>query len=117
MDHVTAPQVKLNEREKEIARKLVESMRTKWKPESYRDEYEKALKDLIHRKLSGKKIQAPKEKKSNRPSNVIDLVEILQKSLRQKGTDSGTETKSARSSRTASRTVKATAHHKRRKAA
>jgi DNA end-binding protein Ku len=117
MDHVTAPQGKINDREKEIARKLVESMRTKWKPESYRDEYEKALKDLIRRKLSGKKIEAPKEKKSDRPSNVIDLVEILQKSLRQKGGDSSSGTKASRSSRAVQRHTKSVAHSKRRKAA
>jgi DNA end-binding protein Ku len=93
MDLVTAPKVKLTDREKEIARKLVESMRTEWKPESYHDEYEQALKDLIKKKLSGKKITAPKEKKSTQPDNVIDLVEILQKSLRQNS--SGTSAKPA----------------------
>jgi DNA end-binding protein Ku len=88
MDLVTKPSVKVSDREKEIARKLVESMRTDWKPESYHDEYEKALKDLIDQKLAGKKIRAPKEKKAELPGNVIDLVEILQKSLRQKGSAS-----------------------------
>ena len=88
MDLVTKPDAKINEREKEIARKLVESMRTKWKPESFHDDYEKALKDLIHQKLAGKKIKPAKEKKADQPDNVIDLVEILQKSLRQKGSSS-----------------------------
>jgi DNA end-binding protein Ku len=80
---VSAPEVKIQEREREIARKLVDSMKTKWKPEAFKDEYEKALKDLIAKKLSGKKIVAPKQPKSQ-PSNVIDLVAILQKSLHQK---------------------------------
>jgi DNA end-binding protein Ku len=82
---VSAPEVKIQERERDIARKLVESMKTKWNPGAFKDEYEKALKELIARKLSGKKIKAPKATKSTQPSNVIDLVEILQKSLHQKG--------------------------------
>jgi DNA end-binding protein Ku len=106
MDLVTAPQVKINDREREIARKLVESMRTKWKPEIYHDEYEKALKDLIHRKLAGKNIRPSKEKKPERPDNVIDLVEILQKSLREKGGESESKTKSkSRATQAKSRAV------------
>jgi DNA end-binding protein Ku len=98
MDLVTEPKVKLNDREKEIARKLVESMRTTWKPESYHDDYEKALKELIDQKLAGKKIRAPKTKKTERPGNVIDLVEVLQQSLRQKG--AGTAEKPQRAAKT-----------------
>jgi len=80
---VSAPEVRIQEREREIARKLVDSMKTKWKPESFKDDYEKALKDLIARKLSGKKI-ATHRQATGKPSNVIDLVAILQKSLHQK---------------------------------
>jgi DNA end-binding protein Ku len=115
MDLVTAPQVKINDREREIARKLVESMRTKWKPEIYHDEYEKALKDLIHRKLAGKTIRTPKEKKTGRPDNVIDLVEILQKSLREKGGEP--EVKSKSKSRATQAKSKAVTASKRRRAA
>jgi DNA end-binding protein Ku len=83
-DTVTVPEVKVSEREKEMARKLVESMETEWDPHDYKDEYEKALKAMIHDKVSGKK---PRQevKKEARPSNVIDLVDILQKSLRSTG--------------------------------
>jgi DNA end-binding protein Ku len=115
MDTVTAPQVKINDREREIARKLVESMRTDWKPASFHDEYEKALKDLIQRKLSGKKISAPKEAKAKHPSNVIDLVAILQQSLQQKGgsTSSAKKTRPAKA-RSSAKTVSSA---KRRRAA
>ncbi len=87
MDLVTAPKVSIKDREREIAQKLVESMKTKWEPKSYQDDYEAALKELIHKKLSGKKIRASKVTKAERPSNVIDLVEILRKSLKQKSPD------------------------------
>ena len=88
---VTAPDVKLQDREREIAQKLVESMKSEWNPAAFHDEYEKALKDLIDRKLSGKKITPVKEAKVQ-PTNVIDLVEILQKSLNQKGSSSSKAT-------------------------
>ncbi len=85
VDFVTSPHVKIQEREREIARKLVESMKTKWEPKAFKDDYEIALKKLIARKLSGKRIHAPRETKEKQPDNVIDLVAILQKSLKQKG--------------------------------
>ena len=97
---VTAPEVKIQERERDIARKLVDSMKTKWKPDAFKDDYEKALKALIARKLSGKKIKHHKETKS-RPSNVIDLVEILQKSLHQTGSGSSAKRKAAPRKKTA----------------
>ena len=81
---------------------------------TFKDDYEKALKALITRKLSGKKITAPKASKPAEPSNVIDLVAILQKSLNQKGT--GTASSSPR--KTASKKeVKTHAKSRHRKAA
>jgi DNA end-binding protein Ku len=62
-------------------------MKTEWNPDAFKDDYEKALKDLIDRKLSGKKITATKEP-TKRPSNVIDLVDVLRQSLNQKGSNS-----------------------------
>ncbi len=48
------------------------------------DEYEKALHEMLKDKVAGKKpARAPKKEK--RPDNVIDLVEVLQKSLRSSG--------------------------------
>ncbi len=88
---ISAPEGTVQDRERDMARKLIESMKDEWNPDKYKDEYEHALKDLIKRKLSGKKITAPKETVS-RPSNVIDLVDILRQSLDQKG---GSSTKKA----------------------
>ena len=68
-----------------MARKLIESMKAEWNPDAFKDDYEKALKALIARKLSGKKIKAPPKETATRPSNVIDLVDILRQSLNQKG--------------------------------
>ena len=82
---ITVPASKVQERERDMARKLIDSMKAEWNPEAFRDDYEKALKALIARKLSGKKIKAPAPETGKRPSNVIDLVDILRQSLDQKG--------------------------------
>ena len=70
-------------REMDMAKALVESMSSKWDPEKYHDDYREALMEVIEEKVEagGKEIEdKPKEK---RPSTkVIDLVAVLQQSLR-----------------------------------
>jgi DNA end-binding protein Ku len=80
-DTVSVPEVKVGPRELEMARKLVESMETEWNPDEYKDEYEKALKKMLEDKVAGKK-PAKGPAKTAKPTNVIDLVDVLQKSLR-----------------------------------
>jgi DNA end-binding protein Ku len=92
-DTITVPDVKVSDRELDMAKKLVESMEAKWNPHEYTDEYEKALKQMLDDKVAGKKPE--KEKKpDNRPSNVIDLVDILQQSLRSTGKSAAPKTAS-----------------------
>jgi DNA end-binding protein Ku len=107
-DTVTVPDVKVSERELNMAKKLVESMETEWNPNDYKDEYEKALHEMIEDKVAGKK-PAKQPKKPARPSNVIDLVEVLQKSLSSSG--KGEAKTSAKKKATVSHA------HKKRKAA
>ncbi len=115
--NVSAPEGKVQDREREMARKLIDSMKAEWNPDQYKDDYEKALKTLIQRKLSGKKITAPKAPAS-RPSNVIDLVDILRQSLDQKGSgrstakSSGTSAKSVSHKRVHKPSKSASAHRK-----
>jgi DNA end-binding protein Ku len=87
-DTVTVPDVKITDRELNMAKKLVESMETEWNPHEYKDDYEKALHEMIEDKVAGKK-PAKEPKKATRPSNVIDLVDILQKSLQSSGKGGG----------------------------
>jgi DNA end-binding protein Ku len=112
---VSAPEGKVQDREREMARKLIDSMKAEWNPDEYKDDYEKALKTLIQRKLSGKKITAPKAP-SSRPSNVIDLVDILRQSLDQKGSGKTTAKPAKSSGRTAAHKASKPVH-KQRKAA
>ena len=73
----------VGKREKEMAEALVKSMSSKWDPEKYKDDYKDALMDVIEEKVEsgGKEIEEkPKEKKPS--TKVIDLVAVLQESLK-----------------------------------
>src|ERR1043166_1896411 len=69
--------------EKERAEALVKSMSSKWDPEKYKDDYRDALMEVIEEKVEsgGEEIEEkPKEKKPS--TKVIDLVAVLQESLK-----------------------------------
>jgi DNA end-binding protein Ku len=78
--------VEVGKREMNMATQLIDSMSSKWSPEKYRDEYREALMEVIEEKVEagGKEIEE-KPKKQPKATKVIDLVEVLQKSLEQSG--------------------------------
>ena len=78
--------VEVGKREMNMATALIDSMSSKWKPEKYRDDYREALMEVIEEKVEagGKEIEE-KPKKAPKPTKVIDLVSVLQKSLEQTG--------------------------------
>jgi DNA end-binding protein Ku len=69
-----------------MAKSLIDSMSAKWNPEKYKDDYREALMEVIEEKVEagGKEIEE-KPKKAPKPTKVIDLVSVLQKSLDQTG--------------------------------
>ncbi|HEX3593131.1 MAG TPA: Ku protein [Pseudonocardiaceae bacterium] len=72
---------KARPKELDMATDLVRAMSAPWKPESYADTYQEQVRDLVHTKESGrkpKKSTGPAE-----PTNVVDLTEALQRSMRQ----------------------------------
>ncbi|HEX4641262.1 MAG TPA: Ku protein, partial [Chthoniobacterales bacterium] len=76
----------VGKREKDMAEALVRSMTSKWDPEKYKDDYREALMEVIEEKVEsgGEEIEEkPKEKKT--PTKVIDLVAVLQESLKAQG--------------------------------
>ncbi|PYL23944.1 MAG: Ku protein [Verrucomicrobia bacterium] len=76
--------VEVGKREMNMAKSLIDSMSSKWNPEKYRDDYREALMEVIEEKVKvgGKEIEEkPKPKK--KPTKVIDLVQVLQQSLRE----------------------------------
>jgi DNA end-binding protein Ku len=74
---------KAGKKEMQMARQLIDSMSAKWTPEAYTDEYHDALEKMIEQKVAHGGKSAPAARKHRRPSNVIDLVSVLQKSIRE----------------------------------
>jgi DNA end-binding protein Ku len=74
----------VGKREINMAKSLIDSMSSKWNPEKYHDEYREALMEVIEEKVEagGKEIEE-KPRKAPKPTKVIDLVSVLQKSLEQ----------------------------------
>jgi DNA end-binding protein Ku len=73
--------------EMQMAKQLVESMTSEWKPEQYNDEYHQALEKLIEEKIEHPESKAATPAKKRQSTDVIDLVAVLQKSLQEsKGT-------------------------------
>ena len=72
-------------------------MSSKWEPEKYKDDYREALMEVIEEKVEagGKEIEE-KPKKAPKPTKVIDLVSVLQKSLEETGAKKKATTKSRR---------------------
>jgi DNA end-binding protein Ku len=72
------PNVKINDKELQMAEHLIELMKQDFDPEQYKDHYRQALKKVIDAKLEGKEIvvahEAPKPK-------VVDLMEALRASV------------------------------------
>lgn len=82
-DEVKSGQVfsgETGEKELELAKTIIKSMTEKFRPEKYKDEYREKVLEAIEKKIAGKRIEPVKEKKAN---NVIDLMEALQKSLKE----------------------------------
>ena len=70
----------------ELARLLVDRLAGPWEPEQWEDRYEAALERLIARKLEG--IPAPAAR-LRPPAKVVDLAEMLRRSLAQQGPEKG----------------------------
>jgi DNA end-binding protein Ku len=89
--------VEVGKREMNMAKSLIDSMTSKWNPEKYKDDYREALMEVIEEKVEagGKEIEE-KPRKAPKPTKVIDLVSVLQKSLEQTGTKKKATTKSRR---------------------
>jgi len=87
----------VGKRELNMAKSLIDSMSAKWNPEKYRDDYREALMDVIEEKVEagGKEIEE-KPKKAPKPTKIIDLVSVLQKSLDQTGARKKATAKSRR---------------------
>jgi len=91
----------VGKREMTMAKSLIDSMSSKWEPEKYKDDYREALMEVIEEKVEagGKEIEE-KPRKAPKPTKVVDLVSVLQKSLEETGTKRKTSAKSHRKHKT-----------------
>src|SRR5260370_35312755 len=70
----------VTDKELKMAQALIENMNVVWEPEKYRDEYRTALMEIIEQKAQHKEITT-KAPAAPTPTNVVDLVKVLQDSL------------------------------------
>jgi DNA end-binding protein Ku len=76
------PEKKVPREMLQIAEKIIEQKEGPFEPDEFKDRYEAALRDLIRRKEKGEKpVSAPPPEETN----VIDLMDALKKSLKNKG--------------------------------
>lgn len=90
-------------REVQMARSLVKELSVDWDPDRYTDDYSSALMSLIKEKVKHGGKTAAKAPKKRTSGKVIDLVAVLEESLRQSksggGTSSGSPKKKAKTTR------------------
>ncbi len=81
----------------DLAKRLIEEMTGKWKPEDYHDEYRVALMEFIEKKISGGEdvddVKGGEEREESGGSNVLDLAEYLKKSIKGGSASASNKTK------------------------
>ena len=107
------PDIKVPRDMIELAEHILESKRGHFDASKFEDRYEDALRDLIKAKRAGKAPPAPPAAK---PSNVINLMDALRRSVKGEGTAKGSHGRAKSSGRRTSAKRK-TARHKRLKKA
>lgn len=77
---------KITPKEMDVAKELVASMTTKWNSEDYKDEYRDALQSWVEEKMHHETPHPMKKRAAGagKPSNVINFVDLLKKSLADK---------------------------------
>ena len=91
---------KITGKEVSMAEQLIESMTEDWDPAQYKDEYRAALLAFIEKKAksAGKTARRQRTETEETPAasaDVIDLMELLKRSMNKKKTGSGSESRSS----------------------
>jgi len=73
-------EVKINPKELEMAKALIESLADTFDPSRYKDEYKEAVMKVVQAKLDGEVIEAPSAPQT---AKVMDLMEALRASVEQ----------------------------------
>ena len=101
---------KLDKKEMELAKKLIETLAAPFKPEQFHDEYKSNVEKMIESKRQGRKVTSIRQPKK---APVVDLMQALQQSLAGGGRSTPTaSTASAQSNKTKAKKTagKRTAH-------
>jgi DNA end-binding protein Ku len=85
-DEVTNPT--LAKGELEMAKRLVQDMSADWEPQEYRDSFEDKIMELVEKKANEGRLEAVETdpgEEQRKTADVIDLTELLKRSLGGKG--------------------------------
>lgn len=91
----------LSKSEKEMAKRLINDMAADWEPDEYRDTFQEQIMSLVEQKASEGRIEAVEQVEeggTRKSADVIDLTELLKRSLTG---NSGKESKTAKSGKAA----------------
>jgi len=79
-----AVDAKLAKRELDMAKRLIEDMSEPWEPEQYHDDFQQRILKLVEQKAKNGKLEAVSEAEAEEgdSAEVIDLSELLKRSLR-----------------------------------
>jgi DNA end-binding protein Ku len=80
-----AKAAKLGERELAMAEQLIDELTAKWDPDRYKDTFREQVMALVDRKVKAGRTETviqPEEEPPGKAADVIDLTELLQRSLR-----------------------------------
>lgn len=94
--------VKLNKSELTMAKRLVEDMSADWSPDEYRDTFQEQIMHLVETKAKEGKIESVEtetDEGERKSADVIDLTELLKRSLAGKGSVSKKPAKPASASK------------------
>ncbi|WP_053145084.1 Ku protein [Pseudomonas sp. P97.38] len=95
-DEVTKPH--LVKGELDMAKRLVEDMSADWTPEEYRDSFQDRIMELVEKKANEGRLEAVETdpgEEQRKSADVIDLTELLKRSLGSKGKAPDKPTKTA----------------------
>jgi DNA end-binding protein Ku len=92
------------EREKEMARQLVNSLTAEFDPTKYHDEYREELLALIDKKAAGEEIVAATS--TEEPAKVLDLMAALEASLARAGAKQADDGSAPKAAKKSARTAK-----------
>ncbi|EIU1685768.1 TPA: Ku protein [Pseudomonas aeruginosa] len=89
-------EAKLDKRELEMAKRLVEDMASHWEPDEYKDSFSDKIMKLVEEKAGKGQLHAVEEEEevAGKGADIIDLTDLLKRSLRSRaggGKDKGSE--------------------------